>query len=59
MGIALVSVAALVIVLMFFITQKRRGDAAWERYRERHRKRQERPRNPEPPDPNLRFDKSE
>jgi hypothetical protein len=50
---------AIVIVLVFFVTQKRQRDAAWERYRERYLKRQQRAIRDEPIDPNFQFNKPE
>ncbi|HEX3146995.1 MAG TPA: hypothetical protein VHR66_02870 [Gemmataceae bacterium] len=59
MGVVFLSIAALLIVVIYFVSQKRRGDATWERYRERHRKRQERVVKDEPIDPNFQFDQKE
>ena len=59
MGAAGISVIALAIVLIFFITQRRQGNAAWQRYRERQRRRRHRPATDEPPDPNFQFDRPE
>ena len=54
-----IAVIALVVVLVFFITQRRQGNASWQRYLERQGRRRQRPPTNEPPDPNFQFDRPE
>ena len=55
--VVLIAWAAVLIVLIYFITQ-RRVDGAWERYRERQKERRRHPRPNEPIDPNFDFSQS-
>jgi hypothetical protein len=55
----LLPIAASVIALIFFLTQKRQSNAAWQRFRDRFERRQQRAVRDEPPDPNVQFDKPE
>lgn len=55
----LLPIAASVIALIFFLTQRRQSNTAWQRFRERFERRQQRALRDEPPDSNLQFDKSE
>jgi len=52
--IVFIALLAFVIVLVYFLSQRR--DETWERYRQRQRERSRRTGPAQPPDPNFRFD---
>jgi hypothetical protein len=55
----LLPILASVFALIFFLSQKHQSNSAWQRFRERFERRQQRALRDEPSNPNFQFDKSE
>jgi hypothetical protein len=52
-----IAVIAILIALIYFLTQRRRHDEVWRRFRQRRQERLSHPPSEQPIDPTFQFDR--